>query len=144
MAILIAVTALLGMILAFYMIFLLKLNQKRPRKHDASPKIRKQRPPIMVGDQNIPEEPTETPQITPTVVIDDKILKKRDAEKKSFYLFGQKDFEGCPHEFEYLKTLPKNTPIPDECFGCHKIIECLGPPSKKKRKSVSRQYYQRR
>jgi hypothetical protein len=78
------------------------------------------------------------------VVINEKTLKKRDAEKKSFYLFGQKDFEGCPHEFEYLKTLPKNTPIPDECFGCAQIIECLGPPSKKKKKSVSRQYYQRR
>jgi len=31
----------------------------------------------------------------------------------------------CLHHFGYLRTLPKNAPIPDECFGCQKIVECL-------------------
>jgi len=31
----------------------------------------------------------------------------------------------CFHQFGYLRTLPKNAPIPDECFGCPKIVECL-------------------
>jgi len=31
----------------------------------------------------------------------------------------------CLHQFGYLRTLPKNAPIPDECFGCPKIVECL-------------------
>jgi len=31
----------------------------------------------------------------------------------------------CLHQFGYLRTLPKNAPIPDECFGCTKIVECL-------------------
>lgn len=31
----------------------------------------------------------------------------------------------CPHKFGYLRGLPKNRPIPDECFGCPKIMECL-------------------
>lgn len=31
----------------------------------------------------------------------------------------------CAHHFRYLKTLPKNTPIPDECFGCTRIMECF-------------------
>jgi hypothetical protein len=31
----------------------------------------------------------------------------------------------CLHQFGYLRTLPKNAPIPDECFGCAKIVECL-------------------
>jgi len=31
----------------------------------------------------------------------------------------------CAHHFGYLKTLPKNTPIPDECFGCTRIMECF-------------------
>jgi len=31
----------------------------------------------------------------------------------------------CPHQFGYLKELPKNRPIPNECFGCQKIVECL-------------------
>ncbi len=30
----------------------------------------------------------------------------------------------CQHELGYLKTLPKNTPIPNECLSCRKIIEC--------------------
>lgn len=31
----------------------------------------------------------------------------------------------CLHQFGYLRTLPKNTPIPDECLGCQRVVECL-------------------
>lgn len=31
----------------------------------------------------------------------------------------------CLHHFGYLRTFPKNSPIPDECFGCEKIVDCL-------------------
>jgi hypothetical protein len=31
----------------------------------------------------------------------------------------------CSHHFGYLRTLPKNTSLPDECLGCPNIIECL-------------------
>jgi len=31
----------------------------------------------------------------------------------------------CPHHMGYLSTLAKNTPIPDECFGCKKIVVCF-------------------
>lgn len=55
-----------------------------------------------------------------------KKKNNKDKElKKSFFLFGEKDFEGCPHKFGYLKSLRKNAPIPDECFGCPQILECL-------------------
>jgi hypothetical protein len=30
----------------------------------------------------------------------------------------------CKHQLGYLQTLPKNASIPDECFGCGRIIEC--------------------
>jgi type IV secretory pathway VirB10-like protein len=30
----------------------------------------------------------------------------------------------CPHRFGYLRTLPKKAPIPDECFGCSKLVQC--------------------
>jgi len=33
----------------------------------------------------------------------------------------------CAHEFGYLKDLPRNTPVPDECFGCPKVMQCLFP-----------------
>jgi len=32
---------------------------------------------------------------------------------------------GCPYHFGYLRQHPKNTPIPNECFTCTKIMECL-------------------
>lgn len=31
----------------------------------------------------------------------------------------------CLHQFGYLRTFPKNSPIPDECFDCEKIVDCL-------------------
>ncbi len=38
---------------------------------------------------------------------------------------GDTGFEGCPHKFGHLRSLPKNTSIPSECFGCPKIVDCL-------------------
>lgn len=31
----------------------------------------------------------------------------------------------CEHFLGYLKKRPKNTPIPDGCLTCDKMIECL-------------------
>ena len=44
-------------------------------------------------------------------------LKKQSAE----------GFQECVHQFGYLRDMPKNTPIPDECFGCLKVMRCLFP-----------------
>ena len=33
--------------------------------------------------------------------------------------------EECPHFHGYLADHPKEEPIPDECFGCKKAIECM-------------------
>jgi hypothetical protein len=30
----------------------------------------------------------------------------------------------CKYKFGYLRTLPKNAPIPDECYSCDKVIDC--------------------
>lgn len=56
--------------------------------------------------------------------------KKRDT-MKAFYLFGETEFNRCVHEYGYLGTSWKNKPIPDECFGCPKLIECVAPANKK-------------
>jgi hypothetical protein len=37
------------------------------------------------------------------------------------------DGEKCLHHFGYLKNLPKNTSVPDECYGCPKLMRCLFP-----------------
>jgi len=34
------------------------------------------------------------------------------------------DSAKCTHHFGYLKTLPKDASIPDECFTCPKYIRC--------------------
>jgi DNA-directed RNA polymerase subunit RPC12/RpoP len=31
----------------------------------------------------------------------------------------------CAHYLGYLKRRPKNTPIPEECLTCNKMIECM-------------------
>jgi hypothetical protein len=46
-------------------------------------------------------------------------------EKKAFFLFGETEFNGCTFKLGYLKSLPRNKPIPDECFGCPQILECV-------------------
>jgi hypothetical protein len=53
-----------------------------------------------------------------------KNVKEKES-KKSFMLFGETQFDGCHHRFGHLKGLRKNSPIPDECFGCPQILECL-------------------
>jgi len=78
----------------------------------------------------VQEEPTEASQpeakaLNGDVEVTEKKNNKDKELKKSFFLFGEKDFEGCPHKFGYLKSLRKNAPIPDECFGCPQILECL-------------------
>jgi len=36
-------------------------------------------------------------------------------------------FQRCIHNFGYLRNLPENTPVPNECFGCPKAMRCLFP-----------------
>jgi hypothetical protein len=31
----------------------------------------------------------------------------------------------CPHYVGYLKKRPKNSPIPEDCLTCEKMIQCL-------------------
>jgi hypothetical protein len=67
-----------------------------------------------------------------------KETQKRDKEKtkphrvneeakKAFLLFGMKHkFDGCPYFFGHLHELiEENSPIPDECYGCPKMMECV-------------------
>ena len=32
----------------------------------------------------------------------------------------------CPYHFGYLKKFDQNTPTPNECLGCSRILECSG------------------
>lgn len=44
---------------------------------------------------------------------------------------SHKEARDCPHFFGYVRNLPKNTPIPDDCLGCPWIVECLTAEAEK-------------
>jgi Ca2+/Na+ antiporter len=138
----------IAVILVFYALVLIKLKPSREYVETT------ENEPIKLEKPENPETPTETssnetaenPNQEMAVTVQEKPAeasqpetnmpsgeveeneKKNDKDKelkKSFFLFGERDFEGCPHKFGYLKSLRKNAPIPDECFGCPQILECL-------------------
>lgn len=63
-----------------------------------------------------------------------KSIKKSENSSKelSEAMQSKQTISDCSHHFGYLGTLPKNTPLPDECLGCPKIIKCLTRASTKK------------
>ena len=57
-------------------------------------------------------------------------LKLADFEDSTLSKNRQKETEDqktgeCPHYLGYLKKRPKNTPIPDSCLTCQKMMQCL-------------------
>ena len=34
-------------------------------------------------------------------------------------------FRGCVHQFGHLRSMPRNIAVPDECFGCPKVMRCM-------------------
>jgi len=63
--------------------------------------------------------------------VDQKETGESKDDRKAFFLYGKANFEGCKFKYGYLKTMPKYKPIPDECFGCPHILECVGTNGKK-------------
>ena len=43
---------------------------------------------------------------------------ERDKEKKNY---------SCSNYYGYLAKLSKNAPVPEECFLCPKVVECIAP-----------------
>ena len=39
---------------------------------------------------------------------------------------AQTDSPICPYGFGYLKKLGKETPIPDDCLSCSRMMDCFG------------------
>jgi hypothetical protein len=126
-------TALLTTIIVFmilYLIVLIKLKpstegEKNPKKEPSKQNIRK---PFSTEQRNnsviyyeTQEEPAERveaiekPKPVSKVPVDAGKTESSEATQPS----------GCPHYYGYLGQHPKNTPIPNECLTCIKIMECL-------------------
>ena len=56
------------------------------------------------------------------VVVEDQKLKSVSLETSGNSV--EKTPSECPFQFGYLKTLPKETAIPDECLTCSKLLQC--------------------
>jgi hypothetical protein len=58
----------------------------------------------------------------------DKVLEKV-AEAIANQPTGESDKEEnqskCLYHFSYLAELPKSSSIPEECFFCPKVVECI-------------------
>jgi len=83
--------------------------------------------PLVITDTIVKEPPIQTTQESkPPILSQNKEVKpklqKILAPKTPTNNSSKRD---CLHEFGYLRTLPKNAPIPDECLGCQRVVECL-------------------
>jgi|YelNatPaOPRAMG01_1025707.scaffolds.fasta_scaffold39169_2 DNA-directed RNA polymerase subunit RPC12/RpoP len=62
------------------------------------------------------------------IVKESKTEEKREAQpaaKERAKAASKLEEARCSHFLGYLKKRPKNTPIPDDCLTCDKMIECL-------------------
>ena len=79
--------------------------------------------------QNIEPVPSNNEDIIMAI---QKDRKRTTDQLKAFYLFGETEFNNCQHEFGFLKKM-KNKPIPDECFGCPRLLDCFKLPKLSKK-----------
>jgi len=93
------------LLVAMLVLLLLFISQKRSQPV-AEPRLNADHHEKFLGE----------PEVTVETAIK-KPLKKQPAE----------GFQKCVHQFGYLRNMPKNTSIPDECFGCPKVLRCMFP-----------------
>ena len=53
-----------------------------------------------------------------------KLVSKTSETKKSFTRLPE-DSVKCPHHLGYLKTLPLGSSVPEECYSCSRMMQCL-------------------
>jgi len=105
------------------------LSQTSPRVYSACPHCGfelEMASPSAVGKKTkttfkIPRSPEESMEISegPTAAKD--VQKLPTASPKPLQARPPK----CSHFLGFLRKIPKNTTIPDECFSCPTMVECL-------------------
>ena len=93
-----------------------ELHKKEPEKpkltnETSKPKTSARFTEILEMPEALPEEPPRTSEAPKPQTPSLKHPKTRPPE--------------CPHFFGYLKKIPKNTTIPNKCFICPKMVECI-------------------
>jgi hypothetical protein len=75
---------------------------------------------VIVETSN-PEMSIESTEISEKPTVAEDVRKIQTASKKP----PQGRPHACSHFLGYLRKVPKNSSIPDECFSCPKMVECL-------------------
>lgn len=63
-------------------------------------------------------EHNKTAEVDEAEEEDEKTLETKVEDK-------MEEAVACAHQLGYLKRRPKNTPIPEECLTCTKMIDCM-------------------
>ena len=98
-------------LVVLYLVVLIKLN------------------PSAEGDRT-PEEPLTEPRVKSTMFneVEEETVEPIERQEPVSPAPAENEktgVQGCPHHFGYLGEHPKNTPIPNECLTCIRIMECL-------------------
>ena len=148
----ILITAAVVALFIFFITVLLKLNPSTETRENFETQIKVESKKLLQTSSIAPRNPTPTKTDVPRVIEKSVVAvsptiggssiqakqetpmppssesreipkpEKTVASTKTESASSKRD---CFHQFGYLRTLPKNAPIPDECFGCPKIVECL-------------------
>jgi hypothetical protein len=76
--------------------------------------------PEQVFTERLAVEPNEEDTLSSQAPTGEQKVPAKRTEKTPI----QETIVECKHQLGYLQTLPKNASIPDECFGCGRIIQC--------------------
>lgn len=100
--------SVMDIVLAAAIIIVLLLHLSRtPTKSTAEPKLsREERKPLLESRINI-------------------AIPKSSKKKELVNSRSQEDPVECPHHFGFLKTLTFGSSVPEGCYGCSQMIECL-------------------
>lgn len=111
---------------ALYVLVLIKLNPSSQGKRITKTAIPKQtsfRKAVHKQSSNpITLEETTRETLDPT--------KRQNHETPALVDSEKEQTRECAHHFGYLAEHPKNTPLPNNCFSCIKIMECLSADKK--------------
>lgn len=117
-----------AVLVILYLVVLLKLNPSiEGRQIPQKARARAQKD---VSKQRKLEEPPTERRVKPTMFneVEEETVEPIERQEPRFpapVKTEKTGVQGCPHHFGYLGEHPKNTPIPNECLTCTKIMECL-------------------
>lgn len=99
--------SVIDIVLAVAIVILLLLHiTRRPTRYITKPELSRER-----------RKPLEESR-------GDIVMPKASKTKKSFSHLPEDSVE-CPYHLGYLKTLPNRSSIPEECYYCSRMSQCL-------------------